>query len=304
MSQIEEGKEKSDKLSEERFTISYDAPEDILEDHEIDAKDLGEAILGMNTLVSETAKLISNGSAEVKLKVAAPAKEGSLEVVFALLADPLIAAKVLGVLGISHVGVFTGSTVFELVKQIKNRKILSVVIEGDSETAKLVTSDGEITANKYVARLVSDSKVREALHKVVQAPLAGKEGASFKILDAKHVPVAEVTREHIDDFSQLPKGSLEEVAVSTEVLTVRFEQINFGSKKGWRVVLPDGTEHSATINDGAFLERVGKNQQSFQKEDRYEVRMQTTTTYRPTRSTVERAIVEVIRNWDAPNRNG
>lgn len=291
------------KLTEERFTISYDAPEDILEQHEIAAKDLGEAILGMHTLIEETARLISSGTAEVKLKVTTPAKEGSLEVVFALLADPLVAAKVLATLGLAvHASVFAGSTVIELVKQLNNRKITSVVIEDNGE-ATISTTDGIIKATKDVARLVSDTKVREALHKVVQAPLNGKAGATFKVLDEDNTQVSTVTTEDISDFAPLPKGTLEEVTSKTEVVTITFSQVNFGSKKGWRIVMPDGTEHPASLQHGAFLEKVNKNQQSFQKDDRYEVRLETTVTHRPTRSTIDRAIVEVIRNWDAPNRN-
>ncbi|MCD5997493.1 hypothetical protein KDX38_28535 [Pseudomonas sp. CDFA 602] len=303
---MEVGRRNNDKpkLSEERFSISYDAPEDILENHEIDAKELGDAILGMSTLIEETAKLVGRGSAEVKLKVTTPAKEGSLVVAFALMATPATAAKVLAILGLAtHASVFAGSTVIELIKKIKNRKIISVIIDGDDEHATIKTTDGEFKADKTVARLVSDGKVREALHKIVQAPLTGKEGAVFKVLDSEEKPVISVNTEDVDDFSRLPVGSLEEITSETITATVTFSQINFGSKKGWRIVLPDGDEHPATLADEAFLEKVTKNQQSFQKEDRYQVKLKTTVTHRPTRSTIDRIIVEVVRNWDAPNRN-
>lgn len=287
---------------EERFTISYDAKQDILESHQIDAKDLGEAIVGLHSLIEDTARIISNGSAEVKLKVTTPAKEGSLEVVFALLSDSATIIKVLGTLGLAHAATFAGSTVIELIQQIKNRKITSIVIESDSEEATIHTENGSFTANKDVARLVSDAKIRESLYKVIQAPLAGKPDATFKVLDAKHQEVQKITTEEIKEFSRLPKGSLEEVSTETKTITVTFSQVNFGSRKGWKILIPDGTEHSVVLEDAAFLEKVTKNQQAFLKDDRYEVKLKTTTTYRPSRNTVDRAIVEVLRNWDAQNR--
>lgn len=288
---------------EERFTISYDAKDDLLANHQIDARVLGEAIVAVTSLIEDTARLISNGSADVKLKVTAPAKEGSLEVVFALLSDPSTIAKVLGILGLGHAATFTGSTVIELVQRIKNRKITSIEYETQTDEAVIHTEDGSFKASKQVAALVSNTKIRESLHKVIQAPLSGKKDAQFKVLDASERIVKRFEGEEINEFTRLPKGSLEETHSTTDVVTITFAQVNFGAKTGWRIVMPDGAEHSATIKDEAFLDKVNRNQQAFQKDDRYEIRLKTTTTYRPSRNTIDRAIIEVIRNWDSPNRN-
>ncbi|WP_110946473.1 hypothetical protein [Pseudomonas bohemica] len=232
-----------------------------------------------------------------------PAKKGSLQVVFSLLSDYSTIVKVLGLLGLAHAATFTGSTVIELIQQIKNRKITSVVIEGDSEEATIITDQGSFKANKNVAKLVSDSKIRESLFKVIQAPLMDKKDAVFKVIDANNQETQVITEEEIKEFSRLPKGSLEEIKSETETHTVTFSQVNFGSRKGWKVIMPDGAEHSVLLVDTAFLEKVSKNQQAFQKDDRYQVKIETTTTYRPSRNTIDRAIVEVLRNWDAPNRS-
>ena len=74
------GSSKQPDIQETVFTISYDAKGD-LASHTIDARDLGMAIIGMNDLITKAADIVSNGSSEADLKVVAPAKEGSLEIV-------------------------------------------------------------------------------------------------------------------------------------------------------------------------------------------------------------------------------
>jgi len=288
-------KNKNEKqLSEKKFTISYDAKESSLSDHEISAKDLGEAILGMHNLIEETAKIISNGSADVALKVTTPAKEGSVEVVFALLADPATALKVLSILGFATPAIsFVGGSLVELVQQIKGKKITSVTIEGDSPIAEVMTTDGPIKADKNLAKLITNNKIRDALHKVIQAPLTGKKDAKFKVLESTNQPVISIQSENVDDFSRLPKGTLEEVTVTTEIVRGSFAQINFESKKGWRIRKHDGTEFPVTVKDREFLDKVNRNQKAFQKEDNYNITIETTTTSRTTRSSIERAILKV-----------
>lgn len=281
-------------LSEKKFTISYDAKESALSDHEISAKDLGEAILGMHNLIEETASIISNGSADVTLKVTTPAKEGSVEVVFALLADPATALKVLGILGFAVPAAgYVGGSLVELVQQIKGKKITSVIIEGNNETAEVTTADGKIITDKNLAKLITNSKIRDALHKVIQAPLTGKKDAQFKVKGSTEQPIISIEKDSIDDFSRLPKGTLEEISVDTEVVRASFAQINFESPKGWRIRKHDGSEFAVTVKDKNFLEKVYANQKAFQKDDNYNIVIETTTTSRPTRSTIERAIISV-----------
>ncbi|HHU4149466.1 hypothetical protein [Pseudomonas aeruginosa] len=285
------------------FSISYDAKDNSLANHEINAKELGEAILGMHNLIDETAKVISSGSAAVELKVTTPAKEGSVEVVFALLADPGVALKVLATLGFAAQGAaIAKAALVEFVKKIGDKKITSITIEGDSPDAKVVTDDGEFIVDKNVARLVSNKRARESLHKIIQAPLAGKEGAVFKVLDQAENPVWAADEKEIPDYRPLPVGTLEEVSVERLNINVSFSQVNFDSSKGWRIRNKDGEEFPITMKDQNFLEKVRKNQQGFKKDDLYEIDLEVTTTSRPTRSTIERVVIEVTRHWAAGDR--
>lgn len=285
---------KDSELSEQKFTISYDAKESSLSDHEISAKDLGEAILGMHNLIEETANIISNGSADVTLKVTTPAQEGSVEVVFALLADPATALKVLGILGFAAPAAsFVGGSLVELVQQIKGKKITSVTIEGDSQTAEVNTTEGVIKADKNLAKLIANSRIRDSLHKIIQAPLSGKKDAQFKVISTQNEPVIAIKDEAVDNFARLPKGTLEEITVEKEIVRASFAQVNFESPRGWRIRKHDGSEFAVTMKDATFLQKVIRNQKTFQKDDNYNLEIETTTTSRPTRATIDRVIVKV-----------
>lgn len=112
------------------FSISYDAKDNSLAEHEINAKELGEAILGMHNLIDETAKVISSDSAGVELNVTTPAKEGSVEVVFSLLADPGVALKILGTLGFAAQGAaIAKAALVEFIKKLATRKSLQLQLK-------------------------------------------------------------------------------------------------------------------------------------------------------------------------------
>ena len=94
---------KQKETKEQKFSISYDAAESDFKEHEINARDLGQAILGMHNLIEETAAILSGGAADVELKVYAPLKEGSVIIDFVLQADPVAVLA-----GLKYLGVLTG----------------------------------------------------------------------------------------------------------------------------------------------------------------------------------------------------
>ncbi|QVW23660.1 hypothetical protein KJF94_28125 [Pseudomonas hormoni] len=296
-------KNEEKKLAEYKFVISYDAKDKSLSHHEINAKELGEAILGMNNLIEETAKAIGSSIEKVQLKVTTPVKEGSVEVVFALLADPGVALKVLATLGFAAQGAaIAKAALVEMVQKIGNKKITNIAIDGDSEEAKVTTDDGTFVMDKTVAKLIANKRARESLHKIIQAPLIGKPNAIFKVLDKNELPVWTAQEEEINDYKPLPAGTLEEISIDREKINVSFSQINFDSSKGWRIKNKDHEEYPVTMKDKTFLDKVRQNQQAFKKDDLYEIDLEVTTTSRPTRSTIDRVVVEVTRHWASGDR--
>ncbi len=283
--------------AKEKFSISYDAESGDYKNHEIDALTLSRSIQGVYDMVAEANALINKG-AEVDLKVTAPAKEGSLIVEYLLLATTPQALAVLKYLGLTAPGAaIVGGSLIEVVRKLKNRRVVNVVIEGDSETAKIEVDGEVIECDKFVAKLAVDKKVRSALHSVVQAPVAGRDGATFKVLDGQDNAVLEIEQEAANNYSPLPPKSLESEEVRKETKTAYFVQVNFESNNGWRVKLADGTEHAVTLSDESFMDKVNQNQQSFSKEDLFEVVIETKSIHRQTRSTHNYTVLEVTRHF-------
>ncbi|MFV9655895.1 hypothetical protein ACNFCK_13345 [Pseudomonas sp. NY15366] len=282
---------------QEKFSISYDAETGDYKNHEIDALTLSRSIHGVYDMVAEASALINKG-AEVELKVTAPAKEGSVVVEFLLLAASPQGLAILKYLGLATASAaVAGGSLIEVVKKMKNRRVVNVTIEGDSDVATIEVDGETIVCDKYVAKLAVDKKVRSALHSVVQAPISGREGASFKVLDEDEDTVLEIEEEEASDYSPLPPKSLESVEVTKDKTTAYFVQVNFESNNGWRVKLGDGTEHAVTMADETFMDKVSQSQQSFSKEDLFEIVIETKATYRQTRSTFNYTVLEVTRHF-------
>lgn len=235
--------------------------------------------------------------------VTTPARKGSVVVEFLALAKSSGALEVLKYLGFSAAaGAASYPTIINTIKKLKNRKITKITIEKNSDNATIETENGTIIVDKVVAQMVGNKKIRESLHDVVQAPLHDKPNAEFKVLSAQHEKISTITSKDIGDFSPLPTGSLEDVTIENEHINISFSQVNFDSSKGWKIILPDGSEKSAIMKDDGFLNKVKANQQGFKKEDLYEAKIRVTTTSRPTRSTIIYEIVSITRHWVKENR--
>lgn len=281
----------------EKFSISYDDDAGEYERHEIDAVTLSRAIQGVHDLVVEANAEFNKGG-DIDLKVTSPAKEGSVVVEFLLFATSPAGLAVLKYLGLATAGTaIAGGSLLEVVRKLKGRRVVNVTIEGDSDEAK-ITVDGEVVVcNKHVAKLAVDKKVREALHSVVQAPISGRDGATFKVLDGMENQVLEIEEEDAVVYSPLPPKSLESEEVKKETTTAYFVQVNFESNHGWRVKLADGTEHAVTLADETFMDKVNQSKQSFSKEDLFEIVLETKAIYRQTRSTFNYTVLEVTRHF-------
>lgn len=274
------------------FKISYDATGD-LNQHQINAKDLGNAIVGMYDLITKAAEIVSNGSSSADLKVVAPAKEGSLEVIFAIIADPLTALTVLKTIGIGAASAATGvGTAIGIMDRIRDKKIDRVVVDHATQKAVLETKDGKIETDSKVALLVSNKEIRQALNKVIQAPVQGRPDAKVSFtVDNESITLEE---DRIQSFTQIRSDVTESETTRTYQKTVRFTKLSFKSKRGWYIQSTDGMEASVSIKDATFLQKIASNQEAFKKETLYTVEIAETTTVNVSGSKVRYAIVRVI----------
>lgn len=282
----------------EKFSISYDAETNDLAEHKIDAKDLGLAIAAMADLLDEAALQFTKGRSDVELLVTAPAKKGSIVVDFLVHASSPEGLEVLKYIGLTSVSsAIAIPTLIATVKKLKNRKIARINIDQSSDTALVVTEDGDLRVNKKIAEMIGNKKIRDALHKIIQVPLHDKNNAEFKVLNAKREEVLTIEESGLGDFSPMPAGSLEDVSIEEVHCNISFAQVNFDSKRGWKITLPDGAEKSALMQDVHFLSKVKGNEQAFKKEDLYEAKLRVTTTERRTRSTILYEVIKITRHW-------
>lgn len=271
-----------DEKIETVFAISYDAEGSELENHSIDARSLGNAILGMDELIKSAAKIVSNGSSEAKLKVVAPAQEGSLEVVFAILADPLTTKSLLAGIGLVTTGLAIGTaTAISVIEKLKDRKIDRYSVDINTQIATLEIEGEKLEIPERIAQLVTDKTVRAALHKVIKAPIENIPGARVKLIGENNRVEVEIPPEKVSLFEPLKTGSLEETTTEVNQVVVKFIALNFKGKTGWRIQTREGFECAVSIADQGFMEKVTANEEAFQKDKLYTVELEHEQVRRP-----------------------
>lgn len=282
----------SDKKIVTEFTISYDAKGELAH-HQIKAKDLGNAIIGMDDLITKSATIVSNGSSEANLSVVAPAKEGSLEIIFSIFADPLTTITVLKSIGIfGGAAIAASASAIGIIDRIKDKKIDKVVIDAAKKTAVITVDGQEIKTTSDVAQLVSSKEIRQALHKVIQGPLQGKDNPkiSFKT-DKSSFTLGE---EEINNFKPIKTDLTERINISTFQKVIHFTKLNFKGKRGWSIASNDGFESAVTIMDSEFMSKVSANEEAFKKDKNYSVELQKKDTTDLSGTRTSYAIVRVI----------
>lgn len=274
------------------FKISYDAPGD-LKDHTIDAKNLGNSIIGMHDLITKAAEIVSNGSSEADLKVVAPAKEGSLEIIFAIVADPVTTLAVMKNIGIGVAAAAASTaTAIGVLDRLKDNKIERVIVDAKTQKATLFTKEGEIETTSKVAQLVASKDIRQALHKVIQAPLQGREGAKIKLIT--DTVTNELDEDEIKNFNPIRSDVTEKEEITKFQKVIFFTKLSFKSGRGWTIQGQDGFEATVNIKDKDFLSKVAKNEEAFQKDKLYTVELEKTETTNISGTHVKYAIVRVI----------
>lgn len=274
------------------FTISYDAKGELAH-HQIKAKDLGNAIIGMDDLITKSATIVSNGSSEANLSVVAPAKEGSLEIIFSIFADPLTTVTVLKSIGIfGGAAIAASASAIGIIDRIKDKKIDKVVIDAVKKTAVITVDGQEIKTTSDVAQLVSSKEIRQALHKIIQGPLQGKDNPkiSFKT-DKSSFTLGE---DEINNFKPIKTDLTERINISTFQKVIHFTKLNFKGKRGWSIASNDGFESTVTILDSEFMSKVSANEEAFKKDKNYSVELQKKDTTDLSGTRTSYAIVRVI----------
>lgn len=278
------------------FKVFYDAQDDELANHSIDAEILGKSIISMTNLINKADDLLNDGNKSFKVLVTSPAVPGSLGIdytVVQLLPMAVDVLKTIGIVGVVGAGVH--STALSMIRQLGSKKVISVTRRAGTETAVLELADGEIECPATVAALVTEPSIRQALINVVQSPLEGKDDPVFKIVGPDGDVVVQLEGEETEEIMPIPRGTLLTKDVDTKDVNVKFTQVNFHNEKGWRMFYND-EEHSVLLTDYEFLAKVRHAEGTVTSEDLFAVTLETTKTKSAKTSTVKYVIKKVLRH--------
>lgn len=280
------------------FKVFYDADDDELSKHSIDAETLARSILSMTSLIEKADDILNEGNRSVKVLVTNPAVAGSIGVAYTiveLLPAAISVLKTIGIVGAT--GAAVHATAISLIRQLGSRKVISITRKkGTSDAVLELEGDGEdITCPASVAALVTEPSIRDALISVVQAPLEGKEAPVFKIVDDNDNELIRLEGEQTEEIKPLPRGTLLKKEVETKDVNVKFTQVNFHSEKGWRMEYLDD-EHSVLLTDYEFLAKVRQAEGTITSEDLFSVTLETTKTTTARASTQKFVIKKVLRH--------
>lgn len=278
------------------FKVFYDADDDELSKHAIDAEILAKSILSMTNLIEKADDILNEGNKSVKVLVTNPAVAGSLGVAYTIVELMPAAVSVLKTIGIvGTVGAAAHATALSLIRQLGSRKVLSVTRRAGTNDAVLELEGEDIVCPAPVAALVTEPSIRDALISVVQAPLEGKDSPVFKIVDDNDNELIRLEGEQTEEIKPLPRGTLLKKDVETKDVNVKFTQVNFHSEKGWRMLYQD-EEHSVLLTDYEFLAKVRQAEGTITSEDLFSVTLETTKTSTARAVTQKFVIKRVLRH--------
>ncbi|QJW53921.1 hypothetical protein HL670_00780 [Serratia plymuthica] len=289
------------------FEIKYNGDEPGgPKEHQIDARILGNAITSLCDIIEQSDKILNGEASNVQVNVKAH-QEGSFEVVVSV-SQQLNNVNVLEVLGLTKemaavVGGAGIGSVLGAIKWLKGRKLADVTVDEKKGVATLITKDNEeIECPLVVQKVLSSPTVRKGFDELVYKPLAS-EGISTFSVERDDEPLVTVAEEDKKSFKATRSLVKEEKIVEAITANVHISCVNFLAKSGWKMILPNGNEVAATMNDQAFLERINLNKATFSKDDLFVVEYtQTQTQANEQLSRPRYEIERVVRHRAAGDR--
>lgn len=278
-----------------KFSIFYDAEDSGLNHHKMNAYDLGTSIVEIAKMMYKADEILNGKNKSIELQVTAPAREGSFAIDFLVKYFNDKSVDVLKYLGFSEESSnLKFDDAITLAKSLKGERIISIITETGSDVAKLELDGREITCDKFVAQLVSNPDIRQAMNEVITQPLMGKNSPVFRV-EVNDKEVLKLENDDTQEFTPLPKNSLNHVASKVVTTNITITQVNFESQNGWKMRYDD-KERSVKMADESFLKRVNDNTKSFTKGDMLEVELEIAdkTTARSERT--QYTIIRVIRH--------
>lgn len=255
-----------------RFHLVYDGP--ALAEHRMEVRDLAPALVAMGDLMERANALVNGDRARVAVNVRASFKEGSfgidLELVQGLVDQLLNLAnhsRVTGLLNLAGLlGLLGGGySVITLIRTLRHRSPRRIEpVDGDKVRIHI---DAEVVVvERAVIELYQDWKLRKALEALIARPLEREGVDSVALVDHARQEVWLSIDKAESRLFVAPSPEIEELPAEEFVANLQLVSVAFREDNKWRFTDGATTFHAA-VRDAAFLDRVGRNQEAFAKDD-------------------------------------
>jgi len=261
------------------FTIAYDGP--ALANHEMDARDLGYALLALCSLIEESSKEIYGKDCKTSVTIKGGFKPGSFEIDYVIaqsyiqqilgifasdgVSGALNLMACIGLGGSTVYGVQKGA--FQVIKFLRGKRPDKVIVQPDL-SIKFVLGNQEIIGLPFTDKLYRSISVRREFSKVM-SPLDKDGVTSFEIRQAGKTldAVSKDESAYFYDPSTTEEVNSETLLGTSDLRkTFSIASLDFKPGNKWRLSDGSGQFH-VEILDKEFLEGVSLNRTSFYKDD-------------------------------------
>lgn len=262
-----------------QFSLKYEG--DSLQTHEMDVRDLAPALIGICDLMDEANRITNDKRARIGVKIQA-LEGGSFQIDIKLVQDfidraiDLLSGKHIEALIalVAIIGFGKSATVglISLLKKLKGGDYLSAKDLNKDEVELVLASGEKIVASRKTMALYQSKKARKAVSSLTR-PLERKGIEALSIIK-DGIPVETIKK---DEASYFVPAFEETVKTTIRETSLRIQSLWFHGGNKWRFLEGEATI-PATISDMKFIERMLKNDESFQPSDELRVKLKETQT--------------------------
>ena len=292
----------------DRFKLTFAG--EALTDHSIDVQELAPSLLALGDLLQEANFVVTNGKANIKLRVRANFEGGSFEVALEVvhsgwnqLVDLLSGeessaiANLLAILGVSAFGAAPG--LIDFIRQARGRKITNRIKLSPDEFLIEFEDGDPIQITRMLAELIQRPKVASSAYRMIK-PLE-REGIDEMHFSYEGEETTRITSDEVESFE--PEGDPQDESTYEMETWVRVVSVSFDPRQKWRVDDGSGNEW-VTISDELYRQRVFEDKtERFGSADMLKVRMKVTQFLVDNQPKKSFEIVEVLEHTSTPKQS-
>lgn len=281
-------------MSRAAFQLVYDGP--ALLDNQMSAKQLANALMAFDTLLSEADRVLNGGKTETRLNVKASFKTGSFKIDFSSfsnvvdrLKDALLAEETAAILNAHAIVGLTLGALFALKKWLDGRRIER--LELNDGRVKVWVGDKFLEVERKAITLFENHLIQKALQEAVAEPLNREGVDSFGVIVDGKV-ITDVSKDEAHSFIAT---DISEVELQDQTVEKHLNLISPSFREGdkWRV--SDGiSSFFAEIRDNEFIEKMLKGEVEFGASNTLRVKLRTVQSQDETGKLSSKAYIEKV----------